>query len=122
MELLIAALVNAMMLFDDWSAWDMILTNTLSILVLIGCLLLPIFVVVFIWPNYTPYKDIKVGEDRLIANKLTEPEWYDRYSAIYDMIDMKRNKKWVLFNCVLFLLRRLLFVAVVIFLVDYPIF
>ena len=100
----------------------MIFTNVLSILVLIGCLLLPVFIVVFIWPNYAPYEEIKIGEERLIANKLTEPEWYDKYSAIYDMIDLKRHKPSVLLNCVLFLLRRLFFVAVVIFLVDQPVF
>ena len=121
-ELLLSSLVNITLLLEDWSTWDLIFTNVLSILVLIGCLMLPVFIVVFIWPNYAPYEEIKVGEERLIANKLTEPEWYDKYSAIYDMIDLKRHKPSVLLNCVLFLLRRLFFVAVVIFLVDQPVF
>ena len=100
----------------------MIFTNVLSILVLVGCIMLPVFVIFYIWPNYKPYKDMKVGKERLIANKLTEPEWYNRYSAIYDMVDLKRHKSGVMFHCVLFLLRRLFFVAVIIFLVKYPVF
>ena len=121
-ELLLSATVNVLQLLNDWSKWDIIFTNVLSILVLIGCIMLPVYIIVFIWPNYKPYKEIKVGKDRLIANKLTEPEWYERYSAIYDMIDLKRHKPGVMLHCVLFLFRRFVFVAIVIFLVEYPVF
>ena len=100
----------------------MIFTNLCSILVIIGCTMLPIFIVVYIWPNYEPYKEIKVTKDGLIANKLSEKEWTKKYSAIYDMIDLKRPKHGAMLNCVLFLLRRLAFVLVVVLLVDYPVF
>ena len=90
-ELLLSGLVNAAELFDNWSTWDLIFTNVLSIFVILGCVMLPIFIIAYIWPNYEPYKEIKIGEDRFIANKLSEPEWHDRYSAIYDMIDLKKQ-------------------------------
>ena len=83
--------------------------------------MLPLFILLYIWPNYQAFATPKRSKDNvLIRNKLTEPEIYERYSSIYEMLDLKYPKPGAVFTCILFFARRIIFVGGVIFLIDYP--
>ena len=53
---------------------------------------------------------------------MLEPRIFNKYSSIYEMLDLKHPKPGAVFTCILFFLRRIVFVGGVIFLIDYPVF
>ena len=101
----------------------MALTNIITVFLLALAFALPIFTLLVIWPNYRAFDRHKQCEDgTVIYNRLQEPGWNDRFSSIYDMLDLKHNKPGAIFAAILFLLRRLVFVIGVIYFIDYPVF
>ena len=51
LDLLIAASINAFKL-NEWTSWDIGFSHILTIVMLVLSIVLPLFTLLFIWPNY----------------------------------------------------------------------
>ena len=52
LDILIPGIVNAFKLTGSWATWDIALSNIITILLLGISVILPIFTLLYIWPNY----------------------------------------------------------------------
>lgn len=109
LDLAISGFINLFIVWEpqNWSTWQLYFTNITTILLLVGALVLPLFVLVYIWPHYS-----KLGSKKY--------EFADRYGPIFEMLDLK-NKPAALWWSLLFFVRRILFAIGVIFMQDFPV-
>ena len=56
LELCITCWLN-LTIINDWSNRDMMITNSITIILSTGCVVLPIFTLLWIWPNYKKLKN-----------------------------------------------------------------
>ena len=99
LDIMICCLINIREITIKVDTIGGALSIFLSVLLLICCISLPIFTIVYIRPRY---------------NELREPHLKDRFESIYEMIDLNGNKSAVMWP-VLFCLRRALFALAVVY-------
>ena len=105
LDLSLAVLINFFSF--EGNSFDDVFNNMLTVLIAIQLIGLPLFIFIYICPNY---------------RNLKKSSFMDRYGSIYDMVDLRHYKRSALLWSIFFLGRRILFAIGAIFLVNYPTF
>ena len=105
--MVLAVCINLHFYRGTWTTWDNNLNNSLTILILIQLVALPVFLLSYLCPNY---------------KQLSRSRLMNRFGAIYDMIDLNHKQVSSLLWCVFFIGRRVTFAIGVIFFIEFPFF
>lgn len=105
LDLFLAASINFFSFDGFWNTFDDVFNNLLTLVIAAQLVVLPIFIVAFIVPNF-----------RL----LKKSSFMEKYGAVYDMVNLKQKSRSVLLWPIFFIGRRILFALGVVFLLDYP--
>ena len=107
LDICICGLINVLSYKEfSWTHPGIVLSNIVTILLLLGVIILPLIVLFYLKPHF---------------DQLRTEQFESKFSSSYSMVSLKGSSN-ALWYCMTFYLRRIAFAASVIFLASFPFF